>query len=68
MPTFELEKGGKTYEVEAPDQAAALQALPQIEAGAVAKAKPEPSTTLDVLKEGGKGLLRGAANFAGDIG
>ena len=68
MATFELEKGGKTYEVEAPDQAAALAALPQIEVGAVAKAKPEPSTTLDVLKEGGKGLLRGAANFAGDIG
>jgi hypothetical protein len=39
MATFELEKNGKTYEVEAPDQAAALSALPQIEAGAAAKAK-----------------------------
>lgn len=68
MTVFELEKDGKTYEVEAPDQAAALSALPQIEGGAVAKAKPEPSTFTDVLKEGGKGLLRGAASFAGDIG
>lgn len=31
MPTFELEKNGKTYEVDAPDQAAALSALPHIE-------------------------------------
>jgi hypothetical protein len=31
MPTFELEKDGKSYEVEAPDQAAALGALPHLE-------------------------------------
>jgi hypothetical protein len=37
MGTFEIEKGGKTYEVDAPDQAAALNALSQLEAGAVAK-------------------------------
>ena len=40
MPTFELEHSGKTFEVDAPDQAAALAALPHIESGAVAKEKP----------------------------
>jgi hypothetical protein len=40
MATFELEHGGKSYEVDAPDQAAALAALPQIESGGTAKEKP----------------------------
>jgi hypothetical protein len=53
MATFELEKDGKTYEVEAPDQAAALSALPQIEAGAVAKAKPQDG----MLARVGHGLM-----------
>ena len=53
MPTFELEKNGKTYEVDAPDQAAALSALPQIEAGAVAKAQPREG----MLSRIGHGLM-----------
>lgn len=53
MPTFELEKAGKTYEVEAPDQAAALSALPQIEAGAVAKPQPKEG----MLSRIGHGLM-----------
>lgn len=70
MPTFELEKDGKSFEVEAPNQAAALQALPHIGGGAPAQpdAAPARSTLADVAIEGGKGLLRGAASFAGDLG
>jgi hypothetical protein len=68
MPTFELEKDGKTYEVEAPNQAAALSALPQIEAGGVSKAvtpAKDRSTAADVAIEGGKGVARGLTDFVG---
>jgi hypothetical protein len=56
MPTFELEKGGKTYEVEAPDQAAALSALPKIEAGGLGggAGKPERGVVDKLLGIGGE--------------
>jgi hypothetical protein len=53
MATFELEKDGKTYEVEAPDQAAALSALPHLEAGATAQPKPQEG----MLARIGHGLM-----------
>jgi hypothetical protein len=53
MGTFEIEKGGKTYEVDAPDQAAALNALSQLEAGAVAK----PQQGEGMLARIGHGLM-----------
>ena len=62
MPTFELEKSGKTYEVEAPDQAAALAALPQIESGATAKTKPE-SGKLERIGQGLMDPIYGAAQI-----
>lgn len=62
MPTFELEKSGKTYEVDAPDQAAALAALPQIESGAIAKAKPEVGK-LERLGQGFMDPVFGAAQI-----
>lgn len=68
MPTFELEKGGKTYEVEAPNQAAALGALPHIESAGMAKqGGAAPSSTMDAIKEGGKGLFRGAMGVVGSV-
>jgi hypothetical protein len=62
MATFELEKDGKTYEVEAPDQAAALSALPHLEAGAVAKTKPTPGI-LERLGTGFMDPIYGAAQI-----
>lgn len=71
MGTFELEHNGKTYEVEAPDQAAALSALPQIEGSGGATAPDtshEAPGMFDRAKEFGKGLVRGAAGAVGDVG
>lgn len=53
MGTFEIEKSGKTYEVEAPDQAAALNALTQLESGASAKPQPQEG----MLSRIGHGLM-----------
>jgi hypothetical protein len=46
MALFELEKDGKTFEVEAPDQAAALKALPQFQGAAAPK---QPRGVVDKL-------------------
>lgn len=62
MPTFELEKNGKTFEVDAPDQAAALSALPHIEGGATAKEKQGPGK-LERLGTGFMDPIYGAAQI-----
>lgn len=62
MPTFELEKDGKAFEVDAPDQAAALAALPQITAGATAKEKPQAGK-LERLGTGFMDPIYGAAQI-----
>src|SRR5712691_3306020 len=68
MPTFEITSpDGKSYEVTGPEGSTKEQALERVKSQHNA-ALAAPSTTMDVLKEGGKGLLRGAASFAGDIG
>lgn len=67
MPTFELEKDGKSYEVEAPNQAAALSALPHIEGGATAKAKPEAGK-LERLGTGFMDPIYGAAQIGARMG
>lgn len=68
MPTFEITSpDGKSYEVTGPEGSTKEQALERVKAQHGA-APAETSTTMDVLKEGGKGLLRGVADFAGDIG
>lgn len=59
---------GKTYTVTGPDGATKEQAFQILQAKIGGGGTPEPSVTADVAKEGGKGLLRGVADFAGDIG
>lgn len=59
---------GKKYTVTGPEGATKEQAFEVLQKQIKPDAPAEPSTTMDVLKEGGKGLLRGAASFAGDMG
>lgn len=70
MTTYRIKApDGNTYSIDGPEGASDDQVREQVlkqhpKAGATAP----PSTTMDVLKEGGKGLLRGAESFAGDVG
>jgi hypothetical protein len=48
MPLFELEAGGKVYEIEAPDQGTALSAFQKMSGGAPA---PEAPSVLDKLSK-----------------
>jgi hypothetical protein len=63
MPVFEIERGGKTYEVEAPDEGAAVSALSGI------KDQPSaPATMSDLGKSLESGLAKGAASLGGMVG
>ena len=42
MATFEVQSGGKTYEIEAPDQATAIKAIESLMQSAP---KPDPAKT-----------------------
>jgi hypothetical protein len=70
MPTYKISApDGNSYSIEGPSGATDEQVREQVlkqHPGADKAASPSP--VMDSLKEGGKGLLRGAANFAGDIG
>lgn len=73
MATYEIKApDGNSYRIDGPDGASDDQVREQVlkqHPNADTPAAPkETSTVGDVLKEGGKGLLRGAASFAGDIG
>lgn len=75
MATFEVQSGGKTYEIEAPDQAAAMKAIhdlmqsapkpdpAKMAAGPVKEA--ETSVMGDVAKSVGSGLVTGAESLLG---
>jgi hypothetical protein len=64
MPTFELEANGKSYEIEAPDQAAAVNAFKGMSSGGSAPS-PVYDQAADIVKGFGGGLVRGAAGTAG---
>lgn len=67
MPVFEIEAGGKSFEVEAPNEAAALAAIQQT----MPKQQPERSSMDAVLGMGkafGSGVARGGAMMAGTSG
>src|SRR5579863_1106540 len=70
MPTFEITSpDGKTYEVTGPEGSTKEQALEKVKAQHAGQPPADSRSTLaDVAIEGGKGLLRGAASFAGDLG
>lgn len=73
MPTFEITSpDGKTYDVTGPEGSTKEQALEKVKAQHAAPPPadkpPTRSTAADVAIEGGKGLLRGAASFAGTLG
>lgn len=59
MPIFEIETPQGTFEVDAPNEQQALEAIKQLE--------PQPSTAGDVLKGGLSGLLGGAADMADSL-
>lgn len=61
MAVFEIEAGGKTYEIEAPDQGAAVAAFQKFSTSQPAK----PSVAEDVAKSGASGLARGALGLVG---
>lgn len=64
MPVFDLEANGKTFEIEAPDQASALAAFQTVATGRSAAAE----TALGLAKSGGVGLAKGALGIAGLVG
>lgn len=61
MPVFEIEHGGKTYEVEAPDMDAALSGF---QGFAGQQSQPKPGMVGDVAKSAGAGLLEGGMRMA----
>lgn len=69
---FEVQSGGKTYEVEAPDQETAVRALGDLMKGAP-QAQPvpaaeKPGVMEDVLNAAGSGLVTGLHGLAGMVG
>lgn len=72
MAVFEIEIGGKVYEVDAPDQATALSAVQGMgaptSAAPSAPAAPPPSVSGDLAKSVGSGLAKGAVGLVGSIG
>lgn len=60
MPVFELQANGKTFEVEAPDQSAALSAFQSMNA-------QKPSAGMDALKSAGTGVAKGGIGILGMI-
>lgn len=67
MAVFEIEAHGKTYEVEAPDQATALKALQQMGPAAPAPAPPRPKKS--DWESLGRGALEGLSfGFDDEIG
>jgi hypothetical protein len=69
MPVFEVEANGKIYEVEAPDQQAALSAL-KVAPTSMPAATPEPDVSImgDMAKSGGIGLVKGGLGMLGAPG
>lgn len=64
MPTYEIEMNGQTFEVEAPDDAAASKAIQGLQGPQTPKTT-EQSTGMDMLKSAGSGLAQGALDLAG---
>ncbi|QND42952.1 hypothetical protein HB770_20815 [Rhizobium leguminosarum bv. viciae] len=64
MPTYEIEMNGQTFEVEAPDDAAASKAIQGLQNPQTPKAI-EQSTGMDMLKSAGSGVVQGALDLAG---
>lgn len=61
MPVFEIQgPDGSIYEVDAPDERAAVSGFQQFVGGDQAVATDEPSVAADVLKSAGAGLADGA--------
>lgn len=58
MPTFELSANGKTFEIDAPDQGAAVSAFQKMQAD-------KPSTVSDVAKSTVSGVGKGLTSLAG---
>ena len=63
MPTFELEANGKSYEIEAPDQATAVNAFKGMNSGNGSAY----DQAADIVKGFGGGLVRGAAGTVGMV-
>jgi hypothetical protein len=59
MPIFEIEKDGKTFEVEAPDQQTALKGFGSF------TPQEQPSLAVDIAKGGASGLGQGALDLVG---
>lgn len=58
MPTFELAANGKTFEIDAPDQSAAVSAFQKMQAD-------KPSMAADVAKSAVSGVGKGLTSLAG---
>src|SRR5690348_12868814 len=72
MPTFEIESGGKTFEVDAPDQQSALAALKQGgHRGMILPFSSDPAGNVHFDSDAGVlGLIKGiynAAKLPGDV-
>jgi hypothetical protein len=66
MPTFEVEAGGKSFEIEAPDQQSAMAALGKLP-GAVPQGE-KPGMFMDTMKSIPGAFARGVANLLADTG
>lgn len=60
MGVFEVEANGKTFEIEAPDQGAALDAFQKM-------GSEKPSAVVDVAKSAGAGLAKGGIGVLGMV-
>jgi hypothetical protein len=58
MPVFEIEANGRTYEVDAPDEAAATAALGSLRS-------EKPTVAADTVKAAGTGIMKGVIGLAG---
>lgn len=61
MATFELSANGKTFEIDAPSQEAAVSAFQKMQSD-------KPSVAMDVAKSAGTGLGKGVLGIGGMIG
>lgn len=65
MPTYEIEMNGERYQIEAPDDNAASQAIKSLQGNSPSAPKEPTSTSMDMLKSAGAGLAQGVTGLAG---
>lgn len=66
MPTFEVQAGGKSFEIDAPDQQSAMAALGKLPG--ITPQQEKPGMFMDAIKSVPGALAKGVANLLADTG